>query len=160
MSGATACAACGVALPGAERVCPACGHRLRGRVTAPRIAGVVMLLGLAAIVWMVVLRETRPDPLVAGIQATNGGHRYAAYGRGTDAMVAVTNTNAVPVDVTVLAEGLDMADNVGTSETLRPLKRLNPGETRQVRFHVSTMPIQQFRYTVTEAVRSGTGEGQ
>ena len=95
-------------------------------------------------------RELRRSPLIEGVQTFNGGHKSDPQGRGTDAIVQVENTNDVPVDVVVRAEGIDAGDNVVISEPLKPVRRLDPGETRDVRFHWDVTPLESIEYTVID----------
>lgn len=68
------CPQCLLECPRSERTCPRCGHYLGMRVTkmvgahAPFLGGLLLLAGLGALVWLVVL-AARPLPILGAVAA-------------------------------------------------------------------------------------------
>ncbi len=149
-SGPIVCPACRVVLPERTRHCPACDARLIRR--PPAAVLVLAALAIAAVIGGTVAAWPGIDPkLTAGVTATSTGFRPSADGRRTDATASLDNANAVPVDVFVRVQAYDHADRIVSDETIGPILKLAPGESRTIRHSLDLTPVQSVTFDVIEA---------
>ncbi len=155
------CRRCGTVAPGYAGRCPECRAFTGAGRVARRIGAVAAAIAIAAIVvWAAFVRnDAGSDPrLAANVQVTPGNFGLAADQQGTDANATIDNKNSVPVDVTIVAKGFDIADNLVVEKTIGPIRRVLPGATVPVKTHFTATPLKIVTFEAIRVAREGTPE--
>jgi hypothetical protein len=82
-----------------------------------------------------------PGPQLT-VQITPAVSARSADDRGTDAWATITNSNAIPVDVTVRVQGFDISRRPFIEKRMGPFRHLPPGGSRDIQVHLDTTPLE------------------
>jgi hypothetical protein len=115
------------------------------------LAALVGVVVIMAIAWGIIVakRHGADRAVAAKVRVTSLTTLRSPDGSGTDAIGSIANENPFPVIVTVLAQGIDIGDNIVTETTLKPYRVL-PGRARELQVHLSATPLKSVTF---EAVR-------